>query len=441
MSTDTRLPETIPMQVPTAIDTEYLSPLTAREIKGQVQLIQEVMQAVMQEGHHYGIIPGTDKPTLLKPGAEKLTVTFRLAPILHVDMRDLGNGHREYQVRCTLVHIPTGRVCGEGIGLCSTMESRYRYRKAERTCPHCSNAAIIKGKAEYGGGYICFQRKGGCGAKFNDNDPAIINQPTGRVENADLADVHNTILKMAKKRALVDATLTTTAASDIFSQDIEDFVDDSVHEETKPKVLPTPTTESTLKIVPKPNVSAELSATKDTKSHQGPLATKGQLEIITLALRRGRINENSLQQYLTTLGISELQALPQGLVNTVLKWIQEESDKKEEVGEREFKKGIQEVIPGAKETSKKPTGDEAWYEGRFVSGSSSPDDKSHQFIIKTSTGAHTLVCTALPKELNQNREWDTFGDSPCRFRVNKKKTADGKTVNELVDIQLDEIQF
>jgi hypothetical protein len=201
------------------------APLTAHEIKAQVQRIQEVMQAVMQEGQHYGTIPGTDKPTLLKPGAEKLTMTFRLAPHLHVECRELGNGHREYQVRCTLIHIPTGRVYGEGVGLCSTMESRYRYRHAERVCPHCGKAAIIKGKAEYGGGWLCFQRKGGCGAKFSEQDPAIVNQQTGRVENPDLADTYNTVLKMAKKRALTDATLTATAASDIFTQDLEDFED------------------------------------------------------------------------------------------------------------------------------------------------------------------------------------------------------------------------
>ena len=55
--------------------------LSVQEVKGQVQLIQHVMQAVMQEGHHYGVIPGTDgKPSLLKPGAEKLTV-LSLAPM------------------------------------------------------------------------------------------------------------------------------------------------------------------------------------------------------------------------------------------------------------------------------------------------------------------------------------------------------------------------
>ena len=211
-------------------EVKETAPLTAQEIKSQVQLIQEVMQAVMQEGYHYGVIPGTEKPTLLKPGAEKLTTTFRLAPLLHVEARELGNGHREYQVRCTLVHIPTARVYGEGVGSCSTLESRYRYRNADRTCPYCGRSTIIKGRAEYGGGWLCFQRKGGCGAKFADQDPSIVSQAAGRVENTDLADTYNTVLKMAKKRALVDATLTATGYSLIckgtdFSNTVATFID------------------------------------------------------------------------------------------------------------------------------------------------------------------------------------------------------------------------
>src|SRR5262245_39032018 len=219
-------------------ESKDFAPLTALEIKAQVQLIQEVMQAVMQEGFHYGVIPGTDKPTLLKPGAEKLTTTFRLAPLLQVETRDLENRHREYQVRCTLVHIPTGRVYGEGVGSCSTLEGRYRYRIAERTCPHCGRATIIKGKTEYGGGWICFQRKGGCGAKFADQDSAIVSQSVGRIENPDLADTYNTVLKMAKKRALIDATLTTTAASDIFTQDLEDYTPPEIAEAMKFGAVP-----------------------------------------------------------------------------------------------------------------------------------------------------------------------------------------------------------
>ena len=54
-------------------------PLTAVQVKAQVQRIQEVMAAVMQKDVHYGIIPGTQKPTFYKPGSEKILSTFRIA--------------------------------------------------------------------------------------------------------------------------------------------------------------------------------------------------------------------------------------------------------------------------------------------------------------------------------------------------------------------------
>jgi hypothetical protein len=62
-----------------------------------------------------------------------------------------------------------------------------------------------------------------CKANFHSGDAAIIGQELGRVANADPADVENTCLKMAKKRAYVDGTLTTTATSGLFSQDLEDM--------------------------------------------------------------------------------------------------------------------------------------------------------------------------------------------------------------------------
>lgn len=203
---------------------EIGSPLSATVIKHQIQVIQEVMRDAMVKDTHYGVIPGCgDKPTLLKPGAEKLCLTFRLAPTYTVIKTDLPNGHREYEVRCTLTHIPTQSVYGEGVGTCSTMESKYHYRQAERVCPNCGKATIIKGRAEFGGGWLCFGKKGGCGSKFGDFDETIMGQVAGRVDNPDLADVYNTVLKMSKKRAHVDAVLTATAASDIFAQDLEDL--------------------------------------------------------------------------------------------------------------------------------------------------------------------------------------------------------------------------
>ena len=199
--------------------------LSVDDIKGQVNLIQQVMREVMQEGHHYGVIPGTDKPTLLKPGAEKLGLTFRLAPEFIEQVIDLGNDHREYRYKCSLRHIVTGVIVGEGVGSCTTKETKYRYRLANRTCPVCGVEAIIKGKEEYGGGWLCFKKKGGCGAKWQDGDPTIESQEVGRIENPDIADVYNTVQKMGKKRAHIDAMLTATAASDSFTQDLEDVAE------------------------------------------------------------------------------------------------------------------------------------------------------------------------------------------------------------------------
>jgi len=200
--------------------------MTPERIRSQVNLIQEVMRGVMKEGEHYGVIPGCgDKPSLLKSGAEKLSTTFRLAPSYNIEKTDLPNGHREYEVICTLTHINSGVEVGQGVGSCTTMESKYRYRKGEQKCPKCGKEAIIKGKKEYGGGWLCYQKKGGCGAKFQDGDPAIENQNMGRIEHDNPADYFNTVFKMAKKRAYVDAVITSTAASDFFTQDIEDMAE------------------------------------------------------------------------------------------------------------------------------------------------------------------------------------------------------------------------
>lgn len=195
--------------------------LTAADMRSQVQLIQEVMKEVMKPDVHYGVVPGTgDKPSLLKAGAEKLCMTFRLGPDYEIVDKDRDGDHLTITSKCTLTHIPTGMKVGSALGSCSTMETKYAYRKGVRKCPSCNAESIIKGKAEYGGGWVCFKAKGGCGAKFNDGDPAIESQQIGRVANEDKADQYNTVLKMANKRALLAAVLNATAASDCFSQDL-----------------------------------------------------------------------------------------------------------------------------------------------------------------------------------------------------------------------------
>lgn len=58
-------------------------------------------------------------------------------------------------------------------------------RKPLPNCPKCnSNSHVIKGKEEYGGGYLCFEKKGGCGAKWHD-EPAKDSKATNGKANAD----------------------------------------------------------------------------------------------------------------------------------------------------------------------------------------------------------------------------------------------------------------
>ena len=63
----------------TTTELEVGRPLSAVDIRTQVNLIQEVMKAVMKQNEHYGVIPGCQKPSLWKPGAEKLLMTFHIA--------------------------------------------------------------------------------------------------------------------------------------------------------------------------------------------------------------------------------------------------------------------------------------------------------------------------------------------------------------------------
>lgn len=217
---------TVPQQ---AITRTQDNAMGVADIIAQVRLIQEVMGKVMQEGEHYGCIPGCgNRKTLLQPGAQKLTMTFRLAPEYQIQETNYDRGHKEYRIICTLKSITSGNFVGQGVGCCSTLEGKYRWKGGARKCPECGKEAIIKGKAEYGGGWLCFAKKGGCGQKWPDGAAEIEGQSVDKVEHDSPADFYNTVLKMAKKRAFVDATITATAASDIFTQDVGDSeVDDA----------------------------------------------------------------------------------------------------------------------------------------------------------------------------------------------------------------------
>lgn len=195
------------------------------DVKRLANIVRALRNDVFRDGHDFGIIPGTgDKPTLLQPGMEKLMRALKLRPeyVEKSRVEDFDSGVIFYRYECRLVEYETGLCVSTAIGSANSRESKWRYRNADRVCPNCGKGTIIKGKAEYGGGWLCFAKKGGCGSKFKDGDPAIEAQAVGKVENPDIFDQMNTIDKVAQKRALGSAIKGAANVSEFFTVDLED---------------------------------------------------------------------------------------------------------------------------------------------------------------------------------------------------------------------------
>jgi hypothetical protein len=180
-----------------ALASQASGRMAVADIISHVALVQEVMRAVMKPDIHYGVIPGTDKPTLLKQGAEVLCMAFRVADSYQVEDLSTADTVR-YRVTCLGTHQASGVVLGSGMGEASSGEEKYKWRKAfddEFNATPENLRRIKKGK------YTTKQI---------------------RTEPADLA---NTILKMANKRAKIAMTINVTACGDMFGQDLEDMDD------------------------------------------------------------------------------------------------------------------------------------------------------------------------------------------------------------------------
>lgn len=176
--------------------------LRLTQMKLKLDLVQQFFREVMKKDVDYGVIPGTQKPSLHKPGAEKLCELYGYAIIIaKTDVeRDLQTGFYRAEITIRLVHKKTGQIVAEGIGEANVYESKYRYRLVhEWDLPKGVDKDSLVSK------------------EFRSESGAVYKKY--RVENTDLFDLWNSVLKIAKKRALVDAALSATRSSGIFSQD------------------------------------------------------------------------------------------------------------------------------------------------------------------------------------------------------------------------------
>lgn len=131
------------------------------------QIKSLVQDGTLTDREDFGMIQGIGKPSLFKPGAQKIMALFGLASEVRNVQRHADGTGVNYCVTVTLRDKQTGGLESEGVGSCDSRERKY----ARQSAP----------------------------------------------------DIDNTILKMARKRALIDAVLDATGASSIFTQDVEDM--------------------------------------------------------------------------------------------------------------------------------------------------------------------------------------------------------------------------
>lgn len=271
------------------------------EIKTSINLIQEVLASCMKREVHYGTIPGTSKPTLFKAGSEKILSLFRIA--VDIDVEDLSTRDcSRYRVKARGV-LPTGEIVGCGIGEASTDEEKYRWRAM--VCEEEFNATpedhrrIKWSKGSFG--------KPAYSVKQIRTNPA---------------DLANTCLKMAKKRAQIDLTLTATAASDVFEQDLEEMPEeirsgltgeDARHQSTGGK----PT--STAPQAKSNNSNNSNDTPPSAPSGDYKPATEAQVKIIHVKMKQQGVSSES---FCSHYKIKEVKDLPFSEVNAALKAIE-----------------------------------------------------------------------------------------------------------------------
>lgn len=191
--------------------------ITMNEARERISMLQSFVKEMMIPKVDYGFIPNCDKPALFKSGAEKLCDIFGFSKQVEILNRveEWEKGLFHYEIKTILINKRTGMIEAEGIGSCNSKERKY-----------------IK---------------------------------------QDSYSIINTILKMAKKRAFVDAVLSATRSSGIFTQDIEELSD---NESLEAKI----------------NIPYTKNYKKNEKKDNARMITKDQQTQIILTINKNKIS-------------------------------------------------------------------------------------------------------------------------------------------------------
>lgn len=259
--------------------------MTVAQIKANRELMKQVMQDLMEPGVHYGKIPGSDKPSLLKPGAELLCVVFRVNAKPTVEDLSTEDCIR-YRIHMAGVHIPTAQEIASGLGECSTDEEKYKWRKAHT-------------REEW---------------DETPDDRRRYNFKSGVHQvRTNPADAANTALKMAEKRAKVDLALSFSGASDVFSQDLDDIADWLREKETG---------EPPGEDLPSGGGKARTRAPERKGTAPGAAAQAGKINDAQLSVLKSQMDHSGVSEktILEKYGIDRLEALPFAELNGAIQY-------------------------------------------------------------------------------------------------------------------------
>ncbi len=151
-----------------------------------MKTIDKYIKDAMVENVDYGVIPGTgNKPTLLKPGAEKLCALFALSATVEL-VEEIQDHFREWEFE-----------------VWNKKEKKYETKKATGWFFYRYRATLT----QRGTGTVMATAEGSCSSQERGKE----RQPA------------NAVMKMAQKRAIVGATLQATWSSGRFTQDMEEM--------------------------------------------------------------------------------------------------------------------------------------------------------------------------------------------------------------------------
>jgi len=252
------------------INSDHLQMLPMQQVKNWYNDFVSFSKSILKSDLDYGVIPGTPKPSLYKPGAEKLRFVYGLGCEFEcIDkIVDLDKPFVDYSYRCT-IRSRQGQVLSQCEGNCNSLEAKFGYLwktiselaegtdisnlptkttgkrlfefyfaidKKETTGQYGKPAdywqmwedAIMNGRARK----VTKKSKAGKDLDGWELDETVT---VYRILNPDVIGVKNTIMKMAQKRAFVGAILLATGASEFFTQDIEDMeINGTIYSEHHP---------------------------------------------------------------------------------------------------------------------------------------------------------------------------------------------------------------